>query len=126
MPVALLVHIALLSLMAVLLAVAGLISYRKKKAWFRRHRLITLAGTVSGILGILVMFVYKLVEQESHWGTLHSKVGTAVAALILAAATMGLLLSRLPKVVRIIHRYWGRLTLVAVWVVLVLGLQLIF
>ena len=121
-------HIIAMSLSGAALLIGGIIAkYRKKKSknWLKQHKAFQWSGAVLGLIGI--GFAVWMVEISTglHLNVTHSIVAVTSFGLIILAivAAYGLLKKKNhKKQLRIVHRWLGRITIVAWLVTIALGL----
>ncbi len=122
------IHIAAMSLSGASLLTGGAIArYRKNKTknWLKQHKAFQWSGAVLGLLGIAAAVTMVEVSTEMHLNVRHSIVAvTSFAFIVLAiiAAYVFLRKKKHKKEFRIIHRWLGRIAILAWLYTIVLGL----
>lgn len=125
MPAYLIAHIVFMSLMVILIIHAIVFSLRKKKNWYKKHKIFNTAGIFSGIIGFLIIFIEKLLEKESHFITLHSKTGLITLILLSLTLTGGFLMKKLPEKMKKNHKISGFISFILALITVFLGISLI-
>ena len=122
------VHIAAMSLSGALMITGMLIArYRKKKSknWLRQHKIFQWSSAILGLIGIITSFTMVEVTFGTHLNVPHSYVAVVsflVIVLAIVAAYTFLKRKKNKKEFRIIHRWIGRVGILAWLVTIVFGL----
>jgi len=119
-----LIHAALMGGALVLLAagVSIVMLLRKKRWWFKAHRMLGVLGAVSMILGWIAAGVMLAGGGTST----HASVGLTAILLAVVTAVLGLLqFQTKKKPIRIIHHWTGRATVLLQALNIALGLRLV-
>ncbi len=124
----LILHAGLMSL-GFLCMITGLVIaryFRTKKWWLRMHRPIGIAGALMSGAGLIAGFLMVSLTSGQHIRILHSAFGLLAIALITGTPFLGLAIFRKggdKARYRIMHRWYGRSTLLLMFVTILLGLQ---
>lgn len=122
------IHIAAMSLSGAALLTGGIIAkYRKKKSknWLKQHKAFQWGGTVLGLLGVGSAVAMVEVSTGLHLNVTHSIFAVTSFGLTILAITAAygfLKKKKHKKQLRIVHRWLGRITIVAWLVTIALGL----
>jgi hypothetical protein len=122
------IHIAAMSLSGASILTGGIIArYRKNKSrnWLKQHKAFQWSGAGLGLLGIASAVTMVQVSTKMHFNVTHSIVAVSSFAFIILAiiAAYGFLKKKKHrKELRIVHRWLGRITIVAWLVTIALGL----
>lgn len=120
------IHIAAMSLSGTSILIGGIIArYRKNKSinWLKQHKAFQWSGAVLGLLGITASVTMVEVSTEMHLNVTHSIVAaTSFTFIILAIIAAYVFLKKKKKKFRSIHRWLGRITIVAWLITIALGL----
>lgn len=101
---------------------------RTKRWWFRAHRLLALTGFVVMILGFFAEALQLELDRNEHFAVPHAYLGLVVFILALATILIGQTQRGLPQAgarLRILHAWFGRVTLFLMAVNIATGLSLI-
>lgn len=127
-PLLFVAHLALMSVSFLLMLAAMLVSrYMKRRRWWlKAHRPMGIIGAVLGAGG--VVSAYYMIELTSgvHLRVLHSVLGIVTLGLFVVTPIIGQMFLKLRwnrQLLRKSHRWLGRLALVMMAVVIVLGLR---
>jgi uncharacterized membrane protein YozB (DUF420 family) len=114
-------HIMLMSIAAMLVVYALMIARRRKKNWLKIHRAFALSGVFTSFLGFASIASQKMLHHFHHFSSAHAKAGFITLCLLSVTPLLGLLIAKLPKWIRPLHRALGRTTFVALMVTAVMG-----
>jgi uncharacterized membrane protein YozB (DUF420 family) len=115
-------HIFFMALALVLITTAVVIVRRKKKLWMKKHKTFALSGAASSLIGFSCIFSFKIISQFDHFQSIHSIIGIATLALLMVTPALGLSVTKGPKIIRPLHKTFGRITSLAILVTAVSGL----
>jgi len=121
-------HMILMALatLCFLVGVGAAVFFRQKQNWLKIHKSFNLSGFLVMIAGAIMAFAYVLESSGKHLGGIHQISGFIAFVLILVTLRLGFyqFKARNKIAIRTIHRWLGRLSLLLVIIVLVLGLML--
>ncbi|MEE9936422.1 MAG: hypothetical protein K4445_11935 [Deltaproteobacteria bacterium] len=122
-------HLSLMMIAALcLLAGVGIAMFgRKKRTWLKMHKNLNTAGFGLLAAGGAMAFANVAVSGGDHLAGLHSRFGAAAAALAALTIFLGYYSLRAAnkQAVRAVHRWSGRLALIAILGTIALGLSMI-
>lgn len=111
----------------IIAGVSAAIFFRKKKNWLKIHKLLNSTGILVMSFGITMAFIYISGSGGRHLNGLHQTIG--VTALIVAFVTLLLgfhqFKAKNKPLVRTMHRWLGRFSLLLILTAITLGLMLI-
>jgi hypothetical protein len=99
---------------------------RKKRWWLKFHRALGIIGTSAMVLGLFAGTLDISLTGREHLAIPHAWLGLAVVALGMLTPVLGLFLVRLGgrvPLIRPLHRWSGRVTLILMAVNILLGLR---
>jgi len=105
-------HFSFMGLMIILIIIGITKAHNRGSNWLNIHRRIVITGVVSGIIGFLIMALYKLSKAYPHFTSNHSKGG--LLALILAVITpiFGIMVMKKILKQKLVHKISGVFTLI--------------
>ena len=112
MPIPVLVHLSLLTLMLVFGVTAAIIARKRSGDWLCRHRCFGVFGAAFGLIGITVMVAEKIEHGYPHFHSLHSLIGLSVGICLLLVPLLGFLGSHGRNNLRKPHRILARTLLI--------------
>jgi hypothetical protein len=123
-------HAVLMSLGLLLMATGVTIArfMKKKKWWLKAHRLLGSAGAASSVIGIIFAFYMVGSSGGIHFRVTHTFLGALTAIFIISMPILGVLLLKIKKkrnIIRNVHRWSGRITLVLMLFTIIGGLLLV-
>ena len=123
-----LAHLTLMSLSFLLMLFGMIISrYMKKRRWWlKAHRPMGIAGAVLGVAGVVSAYYMVELTSGAHLRILHSVLGIITMAVFMITPIVGQMFLKLrwnKQLLRKTHRWLGRLALLLMAVVIVLGLR---
>ncbi|HOG13387.1 MAG: hypothetical protein PHW80_06030 [Smithellaceae bacterium] len=111
-----------------LLAGVGLAMFgRKRKFWLQGHKNLNSAGGIFLAAGGVMAFVHIILAGADHLAGIHQQVGAIAVMLAFLTVLLGFYSLKAPNknVFRAVHRWSGRLSLIAILAALTLGLSMI-
>lgn len=115
---------------AFLLAGFIVVRFMKEKAWWlKAHRLCGILGGSCAVLGFCAAVLDIVLAGGRHLRILHSYIGVIAVVLAVAAPFLGFMQFRYReqiKVIRGLHVWSGRTTLILMLINIVLGITIIF
>jgi hypothetical protein len=121
---------ALLMTTGFVLLVAGffIARFRKTETWYKTHMILEAVGGACILAGLFVGIYMVTLSGLPHLRNTHELAGVAAGILVIITITIGYLIKRINKsknVIRISHRWLGRISIVLVAINIVLGLLLL-
>ena len=71
------IHLALMTLMSVLLTAGILTAMTRKSGWLKKHKALNITGAACGLTGVICMILFKALNSWPHFRTLHAVLGLA-------------------------------------------------
>jgi hypothetical protein len=102
--------------------------YRKKKWWLKRHKLLGKLGAGLSVAGLVSAFVMVSLSSGEHFRVPHAYVGVVAIIFAVMTPTLGIAQFKVKKKkakIRTFHRWFGRITLVVMFINIVFGLNLV-
>lgn len=120
---------ALLMGAAFTLTAAGFVGVRfgpRRPGWLKRHRSLGVAGAVVAWIGLAFAVFMVRAGGGSHLSSPHAWLGLAALALLILTPALGQGQFRFRRrtLLRSLHRGFGRTTLLAMGIAIILGLSL--
>ena len=122
-------HLSLMSA-ATLFLITGIsvaMFLRRKKNWLNTHKTFNLAGFFMLLAGAVMAIAAVTTGGGDHFVALHQRMG--LAAILLCSATVFLgyysFKAANKNAIRTVHRWSGRISLIAMVAALILGLRMI-
>ncbi|MBD3190630.1 MAG: hypothetical protein GF308_08295 [Candidatus Heimdallarchaeota archaeon] len=118
---------AALMIISFLLLIAGWIVahfYRSQRWWYRTHRLLSLIGSIFGVLGLIMGIIMVSLTTKAHFRVAHSILGLITIIFLVFQPISGILLSKIRfkrKERKIAHRWIGRILYLLMVASIVLG-----
>ena len=126
MPLYLIAHITLMTLMTLLIGTGVILAHFKVQGWYTLHMRLTLTGVVLGSIGVAIVVIEKSIEGSPHLATPHEIVGAITMLLVYITALSGVFIKRLPSSMRRGHKIVGRVSVILLLVSTIMGYLLIF
>lgn len=124
-----LLHIFLMgsATLGMIAGASAAVFFRKKRNWMKIHKFVNLISLAGATAGMIMAFIYVAGSSGRHLDGLHQMAGLAtfVTALITAGAGLYQFKAKNKSAIRTLHRWLGRLALLAFAATVVLGLNLI-
>ncbi len=115
-------HAFFMAATTVLVIAAAVVVFRKKKGWFMVHRNVAISAVVTAFLGFLAEFLLKASLDYPHFKSPHAIGGLLALTMLIITPATGLMIAKIPRNLRPVHMGLGRITLVAVIVVAIMGI----
>jgi hypothetical protein len=125
-------HASIMSLSFLLMFTAVVIStfYRKSKWWLRHHRSLGLWAGITLLAGFILAIGMVIPTGMHHFSSPHTRTGLIAVIFAVLMPTLGYMMSSKPfrkyrMIIAPIHRWLGRLILLAMLYVIYLGLSMV-
>lgn len=122
-------HVVLMSAGFVLLLVGFFIArVRKTGTWYKTHMILEVAGCACIITALFIGVFMVSLSGLPHLRNLHELLGVAIGILISMTITIGYFIKRANRsktIIRMSHRWLGRISIVLIAINIVLGLLIL-
>ena len=119
-------HMSFMILMILLLIFGVITAHRRGRNWLKLHWRIVITGVISGLTGFLIMFIFKLSHNYSHFMSDHSKIALISLILVLIAPSLGLMVKKQILKRKIVHKIFGYVSLIFCLTAATFGLLKVF
>jgi hypothetical protein len=112
------------------LLVAGffIARFRKTGNWYKTHMILESGGCACVLVGLFIGIYMVTLSGLPHLRNIHELMGVAVGTMVIITITIGYFIKRINKsknVIRMSHRWLGRISIVLVAINSVLGLLIL-
>lgn len=123
-------HIVFMSLAFMLAFIGGLIARfgKQKRWWLTAHKTVNMSAVIIAAAGIGAAILMVSSYQGSHFTSIHGVIGLIAGIWLIIQGSAGLFmlspkLARFAKLMRLIHRWSGRLLALLMLINIALGLS---
>jgi hypothetical protein len=112
--------------LGIITGISYAIFFRKKNSWFKIHKSFNLFSFVGMSAGVCMAAIYVSGSSGKHLNGIHQLAGLTTFTIVLVTLLLGFYQFKAQNslVLRTTHRWLGRLSLLSITVVLILGLIL--
>jgi hypothetical protein len=121
MSLLLLAHLIFMSTACILVIIGVIIAKKRAKNWLRFHRMYVTLGVVSSVLGAMSIVFLKFSHHFSHFQSPHAIAGLITLCLLQLTPILGASIAKGPKPIRAFHRFFGRITSIAIILTVIMG-----
>jgi len=119
-------HVLFISTGLILLVAGFLIArFHKTRNWYKTHVILEVTGGACMIAGLVIGISMVALSGFPHLKNIHEILGVAIGTLVIITLLIGYCIKRVTtskKVVRMSHRWLGRILIVLIGINIILGL----
>jgi hypothetical protein len=108
------VHLAFMTIAALLTVASAMIARGRKEGWFKRHRILALCGVCSALVAFMAIVTLKLSAGYPHFQSPHAIGGGVTLVLLIVTPITGKFMGKGAKGLRPVHKILGKITSVVV------------
>ena len=98
---------------------------KRKRWWLKAHKAFGVSGASLTMLGFFIIVFYLLLSGRPYFTLLHGYVGLAIILLAFVMPALGFIQLKIRNIagkIRPIHRFFGWIMLVAMFINIILGM----
>jgi len=118
--------LASLAVLSMITGVSAAVFFRRNNRWLKIHKSLNISAVLVLFLGLLTVGTMVFQYEGQHLNGLHPRIGISAFGFALITLLLGFYQFQAgakAKIVRTLHRVFGRLTLILIIGALILGLM---